>query len=318
MEESKDKKRSELIKKLEQKKIGLSYSWLKNFTSPIDFLDYRLKKFKQNKGMLFGSLCDVLILTPNDLFNQFALVEKSPTTDNQTGFCDELIAVMKKAGGLDEEDIKTAYDNNYKSGKYRTVYDQLANYINASSSGKMIIDNEILKEARAVVKRLLEFPDVAALMARVTSTQHKLEWTEQGWKFKGFLDFTVPNAIFDLKYSDSADPELFKKSIYNLRYDLQAGTYIRGVMETGLFEDPPQYFFLVYDKKGNYSIIELDYSFIAYGMRQLDFYIEALDRCVKERAWNESYNFFARTATAYKPKWAKAYPLASDPLDSFE
>lgn len=308
----------ELIKKLEDKSIGLSYSWLKNFTSPIDFLLYKQKPFKQNAGMLFGSLCDVLLLTPNELYQQFAVVDKSPTTDNQSLFCETLIRVLKSDGGYQPEDIIEAYKASYKwyeksvADKANELNEELGEYIEATATGKMIITNELLAEAKALKKKLLSYDDVAKLFSQIETKQHKLEWIDKGWKFKGFLDFTIPDTIFDLKYSSSADPDEFVKTIYKLGYDLQAGTYIRGAMKNKMFEQPPHYFFLVYDKKGNYSIIQLDYTFVNYGTRKLDFYLENLDRMIKEKSYHESYNFFNRTATAYKPKWAKAYPLSTD------
>ncbi|AGO47841.1 hypothetical protein Phi46:1_gp30 [Cellulophaga phage phi46:1] len=130
-----------------------------------------------------------------------------------------------------------------------------------------------------------------------------------------FLDFTTPESIFDCKYNKSADPAKFEREIHNLGYAFQAGTYVRAAMAVKLYEDLPDYHFLVYDKTGNYSIIKLDYSYINYGMRQLDYYLEAVDRCIKENAWNKSYDFFNRVHTVTKPRWAKAFPLSTDTDD---
>lgn len=313
--------REQLIKALNKKAVPQSYSSLKHFTSPLDYLKYKLdKKSRGNAGMEFGSLCDCLLLTPEDVERKFAVCTSVPTTALQIKFSEELVQATNKRKGKSypsEEEVQQAYDNNYKTGTPAKVYAELKDYILATAKGKQVVDAATMEEAKALTAKLLTYPDVKALFSRITGTQQYIEWNEGGWKMRGYLDFTIPESIFDLKYSDSADPEKFLKQISKLGYDLQAGAYCRGAVASKLFEVQPAYHFLVYDKTANYSIIELDYSFIGYGMRKLDYHIQALNRCVKENAWNQSYNFFQRKYRAFKPAWAKAYVLEGEE-DSYE
>ena len=307
--------KEELIEKLKSKAISLSYSWLKNFTSPIDFLDYKLKPKKQNTGMMFGSVCDMLLLTPENFDKEFAIVNKVPSTDIQVAFVDEIIEWNEKNpdSELTAEQLQEIYKNHYSKGTYEKTYNGLKGYIEAVTSGKNIIDSETYQKAKALSEKLLEFPDIQRLFERIQGAQTFIEWTTDGWKFRGYLDFYTPEGIFDLKYSGKgANPEDFNKTISNLGYDLQAGAYCRGTVQMGLFEQMPAFYWLVYDDSGNYSIIEADYSYIRYGERKMDYYLQALNRCIREDAWEQSYNFFKRTYRAFKPKWAKAFVLEGE------
>lgn len=305
--------REELIIKLNKKEVPQSYSSLKHFTSPLDYLKYKLdKKSRGNAGMEFGSLCDCLLLTPGDVEKKFAVCASVATTPLQVAFSEELIDLMKAGNKLTEAAILKAYGNNYKSGAPDKVYAGLKDYIAASAAGKQVVSAEVMEEAKALTAKLLSYDDVKILFSKITGVQQYIEWDAAGWKMRGYLDFTIPESIFDLKYSDSADPEKFLKQISKLGYDLQAGAYCRGSVASGLFEEQPAYHFLVYDKTANYSIIELDYSFIGYGMRKLDYHIQALNRCVAQNAWDQSYNFFQRKYKAYKPAWARGYVLEGE------
>lgn len=309
--------REELIEKLKGKKINLSYSWLKKFTSPINFLNYKLEQKAPNAGMLFGSLCDLLLLTPKRLHLEFTITDNVPTTDKQNDFSNEVIEAVKAGriieGEEDEELLQDIFSKHYAKGTFHKTFEPLKPYIYARSNKKDVVSTEMLNEARELTKKLLSYPDIKKLFSQISGVQTKIDYTINGWRYIGFLDFYTPNAIFDLKYNGKgADPEEFEREIRNKDYDLQGGGYCRGAHEMGIFDYIPPYFWLVYDKTGNYSIIEADYGYIAYGMRKLDYLIQSLDKCVRLNAWDQSYNFFKRTYTAYKPKWAKAYLLEGE------
>lgn len=306
--------RRELIEKLNKREIPQSYSSLNHFTSPLDYLEYKLGGNKrQNAGMIFGTLCDCLLLTPEEYPKKYAIVENLPTTDNQVGYVEDLLGICKALGvdpgALDDDTIEDAYSRHYKRGSGIPLYKDLLPYMKAKILKKEVIDKALKEEAQALCNLLLTYDDVKKLFDRITGTQQFIKWEEQGWTMRAYLDFTIPEGIFDLKYSDSADPDEFIKKISNLGYDMQGGTYVRGSVKAGLFESEPSFNWLVYDKTGNYSIIEMDYSYVRYGQRKLDYRIQALNRCVELNAWDQSYNFFNRTYRAFKPKWAKAYVL---------
>jgi len=318
-------KRQKLIDRLNKKQVRLSYSSLKNFTTPINFINYKLKRFNPNAGMIFGSVGDCLLLTPEDFDNQYKISPQVPSTDLQISYANNVVDYMnehniKDVNSLNDEDIEMFYvqsDYSQKgdiSTKAEKTFRSLEIYFQAVAIGKTIIKAEVYEEAKKVIDNLKNFDDVALLLENKLGVQQQLDFERGGWKFRSYLDFTLPNTIWDLKYSKDADPDKFLKDIGNLGYDFQAGVYTIGSMtcEEPLFEYDPNYAFLVYDKSGQYSIIEMDYSYIRYGQRKFEYNLEAINRCVEENAWDKSYEFFNRKTVAYKPKWAKGYELLTD------
>ncbi len=309
--------RERLIEGLNSKSVRLSYSTLKHFNSPINLINYKLKEFKPNDSITFGSVCDCLLLTPDDFDNKFKVINSVPSTDNQIGFADALIQLSKYNGydnimiELSNEIIENEFKKFYKRGDALKTFDSLKEYIEGSVKGKTLITPEMKAEADDVCNNLLDQDDVQILFSQITEVQKKVEWKENGWDFIGYLDILMPGRIVDLKFSKDANPERFERDIANLDYFLQAAMYCHAVKELGI-EEHPSYSFLVFDKSKNYSIIDLDYSYIAYGMKKYKYLIQQLDRCISENAWEDSFNFFKRIYTVYKPKWIKGFELSND------
>lgn len=313
-------KREKLIQKFLTKKQRLSYSTLKNFTSPINLINYKLKPYKKNSGMLFGSVCDVLALTPQDFDREFFIAKKLPSEGNQIVFADAIISIGK-TGEVTPEILEQEYNKAYKTGTYHKVYhgDEktigLEDYIDAVIRGKEVITQDIKDEAEIIVENLKNQKEVDDIFMELESVQKKLEWTDGGWKFLGFLDMYLDGHIIDLKFTKDANPDKFEKDINNLKYYLQSAMYCYAIKLLGI-HDNPKYSILAYDKAGNYSLIEIDYGYIQYGIKEYKWLLQELNKCVEQNAFDQSYGFFKKY-TAYKPKWAKGFQLDEEP-DTFE
>ena len=303
--------KDELISKLCSKSLRLSYSTLKNFTSPINLVNYKLKKFTQSPSMLFGTLCDVLLLTPDKFHTEFKVIDKIPTSDLQISFAESLIELIKNNVELTEEIIDAQYGQYYKTGKSEKTYILLKDYINAKSQGLTLITQDILDEANLICENLMLNPDIEYLFSQMKESQMEVRWNDKGWDFIGYLDMYLENHIIDLKFSKDSNPEKFERDIANYDYFLQGAMYCKALREMGVCENP-KYSFIVYDKSFNFSIIELDYSYIAYGERKYNYLLQELDRCIDNGSFEESYGFFKRSYKAYKPKWAKGFELKED------
>jgi hypothetical protein len=303
--------KDELISKLCSKSLRLSYSTLKNFTSPINLVNYKLKKFTQSPSMLFGTLCDVLLLTPEKFNTEFKVIDKIPTSDLQISFADSLIDIIKNDVELTEEIIDVQYSQYYKTGKSEKTYNLLEDYINAKSQGLTLITQDILDEANLVCENLMLNKDIEYLFSQMKESQMEVRWNDKGWDFIGYLDMYLENHIIDLKFSKDSNPEKFERDIANYDYFLQGAMYCKALKEMGVCENP-KYSFIVYDKSFNFSIIELDYSYIAYGDRKYNYLLQELDRCIDNGSFEESYGFFKRSYKAYKPKWSKGFELKED------
>jgi len=300
-EESVQSEYYNLIGRLQRKEETLSYSSLKEFgKSPRNFISYKLSpRREQSESQIFGSLVDCLITEPENYDKLFCIVDNTPSTDNQKGFCADVI---------NGDDSETAFKKNYSRGKHEELMQQFSDYIDAVKSNKTCITNKTKEEAEKIVEGLKNSPLVMQYIDSCNLFQNKREWSYKGWKFKGFTDAEGHRIIIDLKYTSNADPEMFERDIIKYDYFMQMGMY--AASEEGL----PECFFIAYDKTGNYSVIKLDYTLISYGIRKYQYLVEKLNQCIKENRFNESYNFFdVQLRTAYKPKWAKGFE--TDALD---
>lgn len=303
--------KDELISKLYNKSLRLSYSTLKNFTSPINFINYKLKPFSKSPSMIFGSLCDVLLLTPDDFDKHFKIMGSVPTSDNQVALSNALISIAKGGTELTQEIINIEFSKCYKTGSAEKTYPLIKDYVEASILGLDLITQSTYDEAKEICDNLMMNHDIQILFEQIQDVQYKVEWTYKGWDFIGYLDMLLPDHIIDLKFSKDANPEKFERDIANFDYYLQAAMYCKALREMGVCDDP-KYSFIVYDKSFNYSIIELDWTYLKYGERKYDFLLQELDRCIAEGAFDESYGFFKRSYKVFKPKWAKAFLLDDD------
>ena len=302
--------KEQLIQKLQDRSLKLSYSALKNFTSPLNFINYKLKGKTRNDSMIFGSLCDCLLLTPEDFDKEFKVCDSVPSTDNQKGFSAELIE-LGKTQNLTPDVIQAAFYRNYSRGDAMKTFEGLQDYIEGSIQGKTMITSDVYSEALELTEKLLQNEEITTLFSQVESVQERLEWNHNGWTLTGFMDMYLEDHIVDLKFSRDANPEKFERDIYNFDYFLQAAMYCHALKVLGISENP-RFSFLVYDKTGNFSFITLDISFIMYGQKKFEFLLQELDRCVEEGAFEMSYNFFKRVHVAYKPKWVKGYVLNAE------
>lgn len=293
----------DLMKRLQNKEETLSYSSLKAFAkSPRNFIQYKLKPIRvQTDSQVFGSLCDCFLTTPDKFEELFVIVISIPTSENQKGFCSDMIA------GATKED---AYANNYKTGGVDKIYEICRNYIEAILSGKMVCTQKMYEDANKIVENIRKSELVMQYVNSCTSFQNEKKWTYNGWKLKGFTDAEGHNLILDFKFSKDADPEKFERDIVNFNYFMQMGMYADS--EEGL----PECYFIVYDKSFNFSVIKIDYSFLSYGIRKYKYLISKLEQCIENNRWDESYNFFdIQQRTVYKPKWIRGFETDEDNVE---
>lgn len=302
--------KDELIAKLVKKEVSLSYSSLKNFTTPLNFIEHKLKRKQPTPAMVFGSLCDCLILTPDKFDNEFVMLNSIPTSENQISFANALIDLGKNEP-LTQDVIENEFPKHYKRGNALDVFELIKDYVRGTISGKRMITKEIYDDAKAISDNLISQPEIVEIFAQINEVQKKVAWEYNGWKNIGYYDILLEDHIIDLKFSKDANPDKFERDILNLDYFLQAGMYFHAARELGI-SDAPNYSFIVYDKSFNWSIIELDYSYIAYGIRKYQYLVEQLERCVAEGRLDESYGFFKNVYRVYKPKWVKGFVSMDD------
>lgn len=295
-----------MIDKIRSKNISLSFSFLKEFLkSPKHAVEYKLKVWKQTEEMIKGELCHMLMLEEHLVNSTYVIIDKFPSTDNQIRFCEDVLS------GIEPEE---AYKANYKTGNFTKIYGELQNYIEAMNSGKKCISLSLYETCKEVTDYLKTQPKVMSILNRITETEKKVVFNYQGWDLIGFIDGLGKGIKIDLKFLSDAEPSKVERSIVNDKYYMQAGIYDDAHKEEVL---NTRYFIIACDYKKNYSIIEIDRSFIEYGKREYKYAIAKLEECIKDNRFDESYNFFDHKSTVrtiFKPKWIKGFETDNDDL----
>jgi len=305
--------RQQVIQDLIDKKVRLSYSTLKKFTSPISIVNYlvekRTKVFIPTDSMVMGSLCDLLLFTPDELDKRFVVANNIPTTDAMKNYSNELIMFGKEGNEINEDVAETVFFNHYKRGSAPNTWEKLKDFIHAKIDGKDITTPQLKQEAEDLIGALKQHNEVDELLSQMIETQKKIQFQYDGWNYIGYYDaFMEGNNVLDGKFSKDANPEKFERDIYNMEYFLQAGIYTDYLIQEGinLF---PNYSFLVYDKSFNYSIIKMDRKYIEYGIAKYQHLTQKLSQLSKYKRFGGSYDFFKKEFIAYKPNWSKGFDL---------
>lgn len=299
----------ELIGKLMRRELRLSYSKLKHLTSPINFIDAILNPKQKNTGMTLGTLVDCLLLTEHKFHQEFTIVSTAPTTDKQVEFVNLVLDKMKMEPFSDDLFAKK-FQEAISEGFGRVKTEGLEKYIIALLHGKEVISQDDYEKAKKIVENLKESDEVCDELMLVEDFQKKLEFNYKGWNFICFLDTFHEKGFHDLKFASDCSPEKFEKDIVKFGYDIQIGIYAIGFeILYGNFN--PEVKHIVYDAIGNYGVYPIDSGYVNYCKRKVDFLIACLEKMIKEKGFNKSYNFFRSRNTIYKPKWAPGFDLTA-------
>ncbi len=302
-----------VIELLRTKKLRLSYSTVKKFTSPISLINYlvekRTKTFVKTESMMFGTCCDLELFTPHEFDDKISITDGLPTTDNMLGFSNELILILKLKKKITDADALTAFSHHYKSGNVEKTYQHLKKYIEAKATGKEVASKAQAEESKNLIGALKRHHDVEDLLSQISETQMKIEWEYEGWKHIGYMDaYLQLGHILDGKYTKDSEPDKFMKDIYNLKYHLQAGMYCFYLIQAGITQ-VPKFTFLTYDRSLNYSIIKMDLPYIKYGIREYQYLVEKMNQMIEKGGFHSSYGFFKKEYVAWKPNWARGFSL---------
>lgn len=295
----------ELIGKLQRKELRLSYTKLKNLSSPINFMDAILNPKKRNAGMSLGSVVDCLLLTENEFESKFTVIEHTPTTDKQNEFVE---LVFKKMNLEPIANLEAKFKEAITEGFSRVKTDGLEVYCKAILEGKGVISNDMYENAKRITENLKNSDEVCDQLMQVEDFQKKLEFNYKGWNFICYLDTYHKNGFDDLKFASDCNPDKFSRDIEKFGYDIQIGVYAIGLeIIDGNFN--PIVNHIVYDAIGNYAVLHIDSAYVNYCKKKVDFLIACVDKMVKENGYNKSYNFFRNRNTIYKPNWSKGFDM---------
>ncbi|WP_394264981.1 PD-(D/E)XK nuclease-like domain-containing protein [Bergeyella zoohelcum] len=291
----------EIIGKLIDRSLPMSYSKLKYLDSPVNFINNLLKPKEMSESMLFGSVVDCLLLEEHKFDKKFSVINATPTTENQKEFVKNFLENPYQIDTF-EERVEDAYSKSYKTGTPEKNVSHLYSYLQAIQSGKEAVSQEVYDHAKAIAENLKNTPEVADELMLCEEFQKFIEFEWMGWSFRGILDTFSPNLFHDLKFASDCNPEKFTRDVEKFGYDIQFGLYRIGLEILGLATNP-KFKYIVFDKNFNSTIIEVDDSYLLYGERKVEHYLKRLNKMVDERAFGRSYDYFKKHNIMYKPKW---------------
>ncbi|RKT01054.1 PD-(D/E)XK nuclease-like domain-containing protein [Chryseobacterium defluvii] len=296
-------KREILIDRLIKKDIHMSYSKLKNLTSPINFMNALLQPKKKNAGMNFGSMVDCLVLEEDKFEDKFVIISKGPSKGNQEDMVDEIM----KSHPLDDFDkvFEQAFKNNYKAGKIESV-EHLRAYCKALLNGKDCVSQSDYDLAVKIADHLKNAPDVADELCICEEFQKMIRFEFMGWQFVAILDTWAPSIFHDMKFVSQLNPDKFKWEIEKYDYEMQIGVYAKGLEILGLSINP-KFKYILYDDDFNYSVPEIEVGYIDFCKRKFEYYVMRLNKMVEEKAFDRSYDYFKSKNVIYKPQWAPGF-----------
>ena len=227
----------------------LSFSALKEFAkSPNHFIAYKNKQVIDTPAMRKGRLIHKLVLEPQDFAKEFAV---APTCDRRT-----------KVGKDLWHDFEFFCTNNNITPVTQTEYN----------------------EADAVAKAILLNPTSRKVLSSCKAFEQHIEGSIYGIDFHGYVDAMSEGMVVDLKTTQSADPDTFKRTVVNNRYYLQAAIYCE---LTGI----DRFLFISAETASPYNVAvyELSPEWFEIGKHELENYIERFKRWVDEGCHGASY-----------------------------
>ena len=262
--------REELEYNLINRNIRMSYSKLKNLTSPVNFMNALLEPKTKNAGMIEGSLADTLLFEEHKFNDRYTIVTYMPseTSDNQKGYVKDTLNYLKQ--GLTFDIAKeNAFELNYKKGKLSDL-EKLDDYILTLYSGKECVSQEMYDKYLAITDNLKNVPEIQDELSQAISFQKKIEFEYLGWKFVSVLDLEADYGFLDAKKTKACDTDEFGRELFKLGYDVQLGLYKLGMQITGM-NNNPQAKYLLFDDKFNYNLPSVGEDLMNHSVKKVEF-----------------------------------------------
>lgn len=240
----------------------LSYSSLKEFAkSPKNYIMYLLHKTPPTPSQLEGKYLDTLLLEPHMVEKRFIVYDK--------------------------------FDR--RSNAAKEAWDQLET--RAQKENKILVTSETVRGAKMAVEAIMDNADAKNVIENIKKVQTRLKWTDKqtGLPLIGYSDFETTffglDCVFDLKKTQSADPDDFHRDIFKYGYHLQAACYKEGYWKTQYRF--PEFFNLAVETNAPYNVSINYYEPKLMQESQDEFrgILLAFKKCMDEGRFTEGYEF---------------------------
>jgi exodeoxyribonuclease VIII len=168
-----------------------------------------------------------------------------------------------------------AVDRRTKAGK--------AAWAELEASGKTVLSEDDLAALTGMAASVLAHPAASRLLALPGRAEVSLFYEDPatGLRCKARPDWlTESGVIVDIKTTQDASPEAFRKSAYNFRYDVQAAHYTSAVLGAG-------FVFIAVEKTPPYAVAvyEADDAVMRSGHARRRDNLERLADCIQRDEW---------------------------------
>lgn len=157
----------------------------------------------------------------------------------------------------------------------------------SENAGRLVLPAEDFERIEAMYAALLKH-DVAAGIMREGQSEVTLRWVDEGTgvRCKARADWWKPGQFFmDLKTTDDASPDAFKRSIENYGYHIQHAHYCEGARACG--EPVRNYLILAQEKEAPYlpAVYHIDAAAEVRGYELRARGLERLSRAIAANKW---------------------------------
>lgn len=249
----------------------VSHSALSAFAkSPQHYLLYKTEKV-DTKALSFGRALHCFVLQPDEFKKKFAV---APEVDKRT-----------------------------KEGKLKFEL------FEKDSIGLEVITAQEFETIKQIKNALYQNTESKKILNRITQTEQIITWIdeENNIEIKGIIDGIGDNFIFDLKTTENASPNAFKRSFFDYGYHRQAAIYLDGSKANGIKAD--KFWVVAVEKKAPFGIacFEVSNEVIEYGRSEYKQLIYEFKKWVEDGMLSESYNSKAMFGTFEidLPNWMK-------------
>lgn len=265
--QDKQAKRQEVIHKLENGDMVLSFSAIKAFAqSPAHFMAYKVGEKKETAAMKKGTMIHCAILEPQELEKRYCILDKSMLPVPDADF------------------------RNTDNKKFKAEFEA-----KAQADGKEIIDPNEWDNLLAHRDLAYSNEVIAPYLTNLVKKEDFAQWEFAGFKWRGVRDGVGKSYILDLKTVADADPARIRWICEDQKYHWQQFLYKQSP-DVGAFYTSLN---LLVDGDMGISMFEISWSKLAKAEAELLRLLEKFKMCIDQNLWHQNYEFWAENNKGY-------------------
>lgn len=239
-----------------------------------------IKRMRRKEEVLSHSSFNEFCKSPRH-FIAYKLKEKK-TTDAMLFGSMVHVSILEPDRFDDTYFVAPKCDRRTKKGK-----EDWANAI-LEAGNKDIVKSEDYETAKRIAEAVRRNDAAGYALNMVKRFETPIEWEYGGWRWRGIIDGDGEEngMLLDLKVLADAAPRKAENYVKYEGAGRQAVHYLTGKGK------PLDYYILVVDRGCNISLLKLGKGLLNQLSREVDFYLQQLQKCIFLNSWNSSYDFY--------------------------